>query len=648
MASPSSNDAPIKLSKGQHDDILKYISRIYDYLGGGNFNFRAGLEWRDRVYYRENDYTKEEMLARLSNYVGDANKIRNVTVPVVQPQVESTVGYLSEVFCSGSPFFGVVSPPQEQDGALQMETVIDDNSRRFGWRAEAIKCFRDGLKYNLQAAEIDWERKKVFSIINDPSQGMEKGGVAAEEWYSGNFFKRLDLYNVVFDTRVKPNEIHTRGEFAGFVDIYPRTNLKQLVIDLGTDSTNFVTEAFNSNTSGAYTVGANVPGSYYIPLINPAALMNQSNALNHNWVSWFAGVTKNGQIQYRDMYEVAKFYVRAMPSDFNLTHLRARNTPQIFKFIVVNKRWIIYMQRMSNAHNLLPIVVGQPFDDGLGYQAKSYGDNVEPYQAMSSSLWNSGIESKRRLVFDRIFYDPSRINKTDIDKATSVARIPVKASGYGKPVSDAIWSSNYRDDSVVGILQMAKEVQGMAQMSNGLNNVQQGQFQKGNKTRYEFETVMNKSDWHPRLLALTLEDTWFGPIKEIVKMNILQYQGSANLYSVPQQKPVVVNPQVLRKSTYTWKLTDGQTPSEKVASLDLLDKIVQLGMSVPAINAEYDVMGMLTYSIKVAGGSWINDFKRTPDQRAAYLNNVKATTNAETPPEPPIPGNGAAGAPAIQ
>jgi hypothetical protein len=59
-----------------------------------------------------------------------------------------------------------------------------------------------------------------------------------------------------------------------------------------------------------------------------------------------------------------------LPSDFALK-LAAQNTPQIFKLIVVNKNWIIYCKRMTNAHNFLPIVVGQPFDDGLGYQAKS-------------------------------------------------------------------------------------------------------------------------------------------------------------------------------------------------------------------------------------------------------------------------------------
>ncbi len=626
----SSPDTPIQLSTTQHSDMLKYITNVYMFLGGAGINLRAGLEWRDRVYYRETDWTKEQLQARWANYWGDAKKMQNVTVPIVQPQVESVVGYLAEVFCTGHPFYGVATPPKMADAGLQMETVIDDNSRRFGWRAEYIKCFRDGLKYNIMAMEKDWKKKKVYSIINDPSQREDKSGVSAEEMYAGNFARRVDLYNILLDTRVRPNECHKRGEFVGYVDLYTRTDLKQLTIDLGKYNTMNLTEAFSSNT-GSYTVGNNTPGEYYIPLINPLALI-QPNSGGTNWTSWLSGISNNGTVEYRDLYEVAVIYAKFMPSDFRLL-LQARNTPQIFKLIVVNKRWIIFCQRMTNAHNFLPIVVGQPFDDGLGFQAKSYGDNVTPYQEMASSLWNSGIESKRRLVYDRLFYDPSRISKTDIDKTSSVARIPVKAGAYGKPVQDAVFSSNYRDDNVVGILQMAQQVGMMAQQANGTNNAQQGQFQKGNKTKFEFETVMSKSDWHPRLLAITLEDTWFQPLKEITKLNIIQYQGAAELYSIPKQDMVKVEPQTLRKMSMEFKLTDGQTPTERLLNFEVMGQVAQLGMSIPAINAEYDIAGMLLYMFKMQGAHWLDDFKRTPQQQQQYLSTVNATSNAEADPQ---------------
>ncbi len=626
------NDTVIKLTNKQHDDMLKYVTNVYMFLGGNDLNMRAGLEWRDRVYYRETDWTKDQLQARLANFWGDAKKMQNVTVPVVAPHVETMVGYLAEVFCTGHPFYGVAAPKDMVDGALHMETVVDDNSRRFGWRAEYIKCFRDGLKYNIMAMEKDWKQKKVFSIINDPAQRDTKAGTANEEMYAGNFARRVDLYNIILDTRVRPNECHRRGEFSGYVDLFPRTDLKQFTIDLGTGNTMNLDSAFQSNC-GSYMVGNNTPGQYYIPLINPLALINQNNSMGTNWSAWLSGIQNNGQIEYRDLYEVAVIYARFMPSDFGLK-LPAANTPQIFKLIVVNKRWIIFCQRMTNAHNFLPIIVGQPFDDGLGYQAKSYGDNVTPYQELASSLWNSGIESKRRMVYDRLFYDPSRVSKTDIDRTSSVARIAVKPGAYGKPVGDAVHATPYRDDNIVGIMQMAQQIgTQMPNTANGTNNAGQGQFQKGNKTKFEFETVMARSDWHPRLLAMTLEDTWFGPLKEITKMNVIQYQGAEAVFNVPKQQMVDIDPQVLRKSIMQFKLTDGMTPSERILNLDIMGQVAQLGMAVPEINLEYDITGMFLYMFKMQGATWLDDFKRTPEQIQQRLQMTNAQSNAAASPE---------------
>lgn len=644
------NDTPLRLSQKQHDDMLQYVKDLHRFLGGNDLNMRAGLEWRDRIYYRETDWTIEQMRARWANYAGNAKKMQNVTVPVVQPQVESTVGYLTEVFCTGSPMFGVLAPAAMVDAGIQMETVNGDNERRFGWHAEFIKCFRDGLKYNLQALEMAWENKKVFSIINDPTKRETESGVQAEEMYAGNRAKRCDLYNLILDTRVPPNKIHEIGEFVGYVELLPRTALKQLIIDLGANNTMNATDAFRSSTS-SYTVGNNTAGQYYIPLVNPLALINSTSTYGTNWTSWLTGTDAHGNLEYRDLYELATIYARFLPSDFGLVQLTSKNTPQIFKLLVVNQRYIIYCKRMTNAHNFLPIIVGQPFDDGLGFQAKSFGDNVAPYQEMASSLWSAGIESKRRLVFDRLFYDPSRISKTDIDNPSAVARIPVKAAAYGKPVQDAIYSNPYRDDQVVGILEMAQRVQAMAQQGNGLNNAQQGQFQKGNRTKYEFETVMNKSDWHPRLLAITLENSWFAPIKEVVKMNVIQYQGPAEFYNMQKQDTVKVEPQALRTAILQFKVTDGLTPTEKLLDMNLLGQVAQLGMAVPVINAQYDIPGMMLYGFKSMGAYWLDQFKRTPEQQQQFMQqqaamsaatagpkaNAEAQQVANTPPQLPAP-----------
>jgi hypothetical protein len=292
-------------------------------------------------------------------------------------------------------------------------------------------------------------------------------------------------------------------------------------------------------------------------------------------------------------------------------------TPQIYKMVIVNRSVLVYCQRKTNAHNFLPIVVGQMIDDGLGYQTKSLAENSAPYQQIATALWTSAVASQRRKVYDRIFYDPSRINKKDIDNVDPVARIAVKTESYGKPLSEAVWQAPYRDDTVPTVLSMVREIIEMANVSFGQNRVSQGQFQKGNKTRFEVDQVMSGADSRPRMYAVLLESAWFQPIKHILKSNILQYQPPANLYNRQSQQVVQVTPSELRKTVWQFKVADGILPTDKLVGMESMSYALQLAMTQPAISAEYDVLGMFFYQMQLQGANWISSFRRTPQQRQA-------------------------------
>jgi len=46
----------------------------------------------------EGDLTEEERKARQALRAGDKTRYRNITIPVIMPQVQAAVGYLSQVF----------------------------------------------------------------------------------------------------------------------------------------------------------------------------------------------------------------------------------------------------------------------------------------------------------------------------------------------------------------------------------------------------------------------------------------------------------------------------------------------------------------------------------------------------------------------
>ena len=632
----SQNTAAVSIipSQKSQDGLLKYFKDTTQFLNN-NFNIRAQLLDRDRAYYREKDFANAANLrAKTENRVGNPKPIQNVTIPVVMPQVETAVSYLSDIFLTGYPIFpistGGQNNPDDADGAnddpaLQMETLVGEHSVKFAWAAELLMNLRDGLKYNLMAAEVEWKEQRVWSIGTDTASTVA-ASKTVETYFQGNKIKRLNPYNLILDTRVEnPSMMHIEGEFAGYTELISRIQLKQLIADLGDTNTMNARAAFESGT-GTFTTDSSNAG-FYLPQINPTALNQQNQNIGMtttNWGAW-AGLDKPDGIKYSNMYEKSVLYCRIIPSDFDLS-TAAKNTIQIWKLIVINRQVLILAQRQTNAHNYLPIIVGQPTEDGLGWQTKSFAENVAPMQDAATALYTSGIESQRRKVYDRLLYDPSRIDKSAINNVDAVARIPVKQVAYGTQLQEAVHIFPYVDNGVSNILEMSAQIAGFADKLNGQNPAQQGQFQKGNRSRAEFQSIMGSANGRLQIMAILLEYKFFQPIKEIIKLNILQFQPPATLFNRNTKSNVQIDPVAIRNAALEFKLSDGLLPVAKMQNLDILQTILQMSATNPQIGAEYDIVGMIMHAIQEQGGAWVNDFKRTAQQQQQVLQNQQATS----------------------
>src|SRR5204862_3919323 len=130
--------------------LVKYVQNAALFLNN-NFNMRSMLLDRDRSYMREKDFTAQQNRAESQNRAGNPNAVQNVTIPVVMPQVESGTAFLTNAFLTGYPIFPIVSKPEQSPAALQMETLVGEHSVKFGYAAELMMAFRDGLKYNIMA-----------------------------------------------------------------------------------------------------------------------------------------------------------------------------------------------------------------------------------------------------------------------------------------------------------------------------------------------------------------------------------------------------------------------------------------------------------------------------------------------------------------
>lgn len=591
--------------------ILEFYRQSYRVLNQ-QWNIREQLRQIDLSYMRETDLTEEQYKAKLANRRGDSTKFQNITLPIVMPQVEAAVTYQQSVFLTGYPIFGVVSHPEFADEALMMDTIIGEQQIRGGWVNELIKTMRDGFKYNIGACEVDWSREVTYSLETNLSKGDK--GQAKEVIWEGNKLNHLDMYNTFWDTRCDPLEVPEWGEFAGYSFLASRTRLKQYLQALPTRIN--VKEAFESGYSAPVAFGATGVESYYMPQLNPEALYDLTTAATTDWMAW-AGLHSNraNSIQYKNMYQITILYGRILPSDFGFKNVPGPNTPQVWKFVIVNNQVIVYAERMTNVHNLIPILFYVPLDDGRGYQTKSFAKNIEPIQEITTALANSSIAARRRAISDRMLFDPSRVSAAALNNDNPTAKIPVRPSAYQDDLSKAVYPFPFRDDQFQINNAEIQFYSALANQISGLNPARQGQFVKGNKTRTEFQEIMSYANGRDQAIAMSTEGSFFTPLKEIIKTNILQYQGGVSLYNREAQVSVNIDPVLLRKAVLAFKVSDGLTPSEKLMDGESLAMAMQTMAAVPQLAAGFNVPQMFSYLMK-SRGARLTPFEKSPEQVA--------------------------------
>lgn len=588
-----------KIPAATQEKLIEFSKQCTN-LFNSNWDIRTKLRELDLNYFGEKDLTEEHIKAKLQHMFGNTNALQNLTVPVVKPQIEAAVAYQSSVFLSGHPMFGVISDAKNMDAAMQMESIIEDQQTRDRWVLKLQKVLRDGFKYNLGAAEVAWKSIKTAAV-----ETTTEGTKPTTTIWTGNCIEHLDMYNTFWDTRVRPSEIPEKAEFVGWKERVSRTALKAYI--------NSLDEVIIGNTRAAFEA----PNSqdYYVPQISQGLATETISPGTTNWLAWAAVASeKEPGIQYKDTYEKTTLYARIIPNDFGLD-IPAKNTPQVWKFIIINNSVVVYAERQTNAHNLIPVFFVQPYDDGLGYQTKSMAADVTPMQQVSSTLMNSVLAARRRSIYDRSVYDPSKINPKDMNSPNPISNIPIRQTAYGTDIRTAFAPFPYNDNQSGMVLGEINSINALANEITGQNKAQQGQFVKGNKTREEYSDVMGNANARSQTVSIALEDQFFAPLKEVIKINILQYQGGVTLYNKEYKKNIKVDPVKLRQAILEFKMSDGLLPTDKILNGSAFQVALQMLAGNPQFGQEYNLGELVSYLFKTQGAD-IGQFEKSNEQKS--------------------------------
>ena len=534
----------------------------------------------------------------------------STTPPVVVSQVDSMVAYLAEVFLSGYPIFPVVSSPSNHGEAEALEALLDDHSTLGGYPRELLIFFRDCIKYNIGAVEADWTSVDQYQVMDDllteDQVSLQKKAVHFTK------LKRLDPYNTIRDRNILPGECSKDGDYAGYIEILSKPKMKKYLnkISLSGGAMN-VTKALEGYiTSDAPNWRIHPQVSEYVAARKPTSSVDWNAFLGVKSEDTPRGLVGN--------YEKVTLYVRVSPGDLGMPGPKP-NTPQIIKIVVVNGETLVLAERMTSAYDYLPILFGQPQEDGLGEQTQSVAESSIPIQQAAKTMFNISFNAARRAVSDRALYDSSKINPRDINAPVPAAKIPVRVNSLdGQGLDSAYKAIPFDSRGTENAMAYGMQIVGFGKDLSGLNGPQQGQFQKGNKSVKEWNDTMGGSDNRLRLPALTLEYQFFVPLKEMLKFNIYQYGEDAIVTSQKSGEELAVVIAQLRKKVLKFRIADGYTPKSKLASTEVITQLMQLIMQAPILQQAYGagLPNMVAHLAQLGGIRGLDEYSPQVMQQA--------------------------------
>jgi hypothetical protein len=555
----------------------------------------------------------------------------SVTPPLVVSQVDSYTAYLADVFLSGYPLFPVASNPSNKIYAEQLETLLDDHANLGGYVRQLLLFLRDGVKYNYSAIECEWDSIDQFSIVGDFESGTGRKVDRSKKYFTK--IKRLNMRNVVRDTDVPVGDIAEQGDYAGYIELISKTKLKRLLNKLTASN-----DVYNADKAVVGSVSYASNNFREDPTISDYVTNMGIGKNGVNWDAYFDPESKGHKgPSYGTTYEKFTLYARIMPSEFGISAPQ-KNTPQIWKFVIINGSIMISANRIISAYDYLPILFGQPLEDGLGYQTQSVAEAEIPFQSAASTLFNIRFASARRAVSDRALYDPAFITAQDANARGPAPKIPVRIGQLSnKTLKDVYQQVPFDNRGLENVISDAQTIVGFSKELHGMNGPRQGQFQKGNKSVSEWDDTMAASNNRLRLPALCLEHQVFSPLKSILTLNIFQYGDDAVVISQKSGQVIKIDLAKLRAQVLAFKIADGITPKSKLASTEAIAGILTLISTSQILQQSYGnrLPAMVAHLAQLQGVKGLEEYDPNYQTAQAPQGLQQAAIASPMPPQQP-------------
>lgn len=422
-----------------------YASQDFDYKYPSNLDFRPTSQLhRDiltklnqRVLDSSNEISKrhsswKQIDRTLTAYMplddaeklvqdNDTRKPVSIVIPYSFTTLETLLSYFSAAFLDSPIFKYSGNGPEDRIGAILLEKVIEQQSRRAKMALPLHTTFRDGWAYGVGAAAPYWDKiygKKMvvqeggfFSAIFGKMMQTGKKRVPQDTiLYEGNFIKNIDPYMMLPDPNVPIHELQ-KGEFFGWIET---TNYLDLLSQ----------EKNNNYFNVQYLKGHK--GSSGQSIYNKA---KSNSGRDERFGIGTTAATSTSPI------DVIYIYVNIIPKEWKLS---STEYPEKWLFAIAADKVIIMAKPLGLNHEMFPVATCSPDYDGYSVSPVSRLELISGLQTALDWLINSHIANVRKSINDMLVVDPSLVNINDLLDPAPGKLIRMRRAAWGRGVENAV------------------------------------------------------------------------------------------------------------------------------------------------------------------------------------------------------------------
>lgn len=572
----------LSITESNHQRLLEYVTK----------RLQMGKQARDQIvpayeaidkeiacYLRLDEDDRRRMV---DTRLGKGIKPWDVGIPLALVQIDEAITYLLQVCAPDQSMYGATAPKEKQQLATGFASLMNQHDQQFGHYLAYARMFFDQLKYNFGGNVCDWVVQYGNTISPDTATGLSRNVQKNVVVAMGNCLEPIDPYNILWDVSVPAVELPTKGEF--FATVAPQTEFR--VRKMAAEGKIFGIDRFISQSQPAATY-------YYTrPNIRGTESGNASDSSGFNWV---------GVLQMMSGNEIAGFeFVNLrcwlVPKDFGLSSV---NEYQIWQLTLAQGKYIVAARPLDNAHGMLPIALGRPWDDGFESQTKSYAEHLLPYQRFSSFQLNVHQRASRKKLYGVTIYDRNIVplmEQADL-LGGKVAANPSPA-GQQYDMSKAVHYINDGPDTANTL----KDIQSMADLMQKIlpTDMLRQVADLERATKYQAAATVQGANRRNLKIAKILDKQCLSRLRQMQMFNIFQYQDAIEVLS-PEGELVKVEPLKLMGQNIEFTISDGLRGLDRLLLIETIKDVLTTIVQSQQAAAQVDIVAAINYYTSMIG-----------------------------------------------